>query len=101
MYIKINIKLSIRIKRTYIYENMISLGWRQAWRPQACGPQLGSALQVMLALRRSFREVIVTYEVLMECLRASIWLASLLENDNVSCTKRETRCRSVLLKRSM
>ena len=43
---------------------MISLAWRQARRPQACGPQLGSALHVMLALRCSFREVVVTYEEL-------------------------------------
>jgi hypothetical protein len=32
---------------------------------------------------------------------APIWLASFLENASVSRTKRETRCRKVLLKRSM
>ena len=37
----------------------------------------------------------------MKSLRAPIWLASFLENDNASRTKRDTRWRSVLLKRSM
>ena len=37
----------------------------------------------------------------MKYLMAPIWLANFLENDNVSRTRREMRCLSVLLKRSM
>ena len=37
----------------------------------------------------------------MKSFMAPIWLASFLENDNAARTKRDTRCRSVLLNRSM
>ena len=37
----------------------------------------------------------------MKSVRAPIWLASFLENDNAARTTRDTRCRSVLLHRSM
>jgi hypothetical protein len=37
----------------------------------------------------------------MKSLMALIWLASFLEKENASRTSRETRCLSVLLKRSI
>ena len=51
----------------------------------------------MLALRRRFRQVVVTDEKF----NGHDMISSFLEKDNALRTSRDTRCRSVLLKRSM
>jgi hypothetical protein len=51
----------------------------------------------MVALRSSFREVVVTDEELL----STNMVAGFKENDNASRTRRATRWCNVLLKRSM